>query len=329
MPFDADDDLVEACSIEEQDLRGLSETSIQRRHIQLRRITTKIRTDLYRRRPSSSNDMDGLEARTAKVLGELDDWRLAIPGLGVCRSVYETDQWRDLNYYRERLKCVRALIQPDRIAQVTGSQLESHLDDCLKASMGITRCYQELRASDRLVMNWSCVHDIMSAGFSVLYCGLTWYDSVRSRQQWEQQSCPALIEEAIRACVDMLAYISEEWRVVGKHLGVFRTLASRVLGLLGQQQPQHAFHQPSSLLVPPALGAPGLEPAGGSEFQALGAEEVGEANIELWASERGNMAGGLSEVLMGPVSEAFTIDGMDWQDFDWTNFDWQAILSTG
>lgn len=320
MPFDADDDLIETHSIDEQDIRGLSETSIQRRHIQLRRITTKIRTDLYRRRiPTSKGDHD-LEERAAKVLEELDDWRLNISGLGVSRSAYETDQWRDLNYYRERLKCFRALLQPDRITRMTVSQLELHLDDCLKASMGITRCYQELRASDRLVMNWSCVHDIMSAGFSALYCSLTWYDSIRSQQQWVLD-CSALVDESIRTCIDMLGYISEEWRIVGKHLDVFRTLASRVLGLLGQQ-PQHDF--PSSLLMPSLEVR--LEP-GGSEFHALGAEEVGEANIELWATEKANS--GLSGVLMGPVSEAFTIDGLDWQDFDWTNFDWQSILSTG
>lgn len=239
-----------------------------------------------------------------------------MPSLGVARSAYETEQWRDLNYYREKLKCFRALLQPERISNMGETLLQMHLDGCLKAAFGITRSYQQLRASDKLIMNWSCVHDIMSAGLSVLYCGLTWYDSARV-QQGGSLAGPELVEEAIRACIDMLSYVSAEWQIVGNHLRVFKALATRVLALI------HQHHQPLDPSIQMEPGASGL-------FNDDGAE-VGEAmdNTHLsWAGADRDYSD-LSGALMGPVSEAFTLDGLDWQDFDWINFDWQSILSTG
>ncbi|KAL3454593.1 hypothetical protein BJX65DRAFT_301229 [Aspergillus insuetus] len=53
LPIDADDDLIDAGTTGEQQTRGYSEVSFQLRQISLRKITSRIRTQLYRA-PSSS-----------------------------------------------------------------------------------------------------------------------------------------------------------------------------------------------------------------------------------------------------------------------------------
>ena len=106
LPVDADDDLIESGLMQEQTLRGHSEVSIQLRQIQLRKITSRIRAGIYHSGESS------LDSSLEEALGVLDQWRGAFPTIPDPRNVYETLEWRDLNYYRELLSLYRAVALP-------------------------------------------------------------------------------------------------------------------------------------------------------------------------------------------------------------------------
>ncbi|KAJ3546092.1 hypothetical protein NM208_g2186 [Fusarium decemcellulare] len=220
-PIDADDDLIESGNIDAQLLRGMSEVSAQLRQIRLRKITSMIGTRLYRTTANRShcdlrNTVDG-------ILHNLQMWHDEFPVLAEPRNIYEHVHWRDLNYYRERLKCFRLLM----LARKDRSD-EGCLKNCYEAAAQVALLYQSIRTSDKLIMNWTCVHDMMSAGFTNLYCGIIQRDSAREEGfvSWGIRALD--IRYTTGVILDTLSYIAEKWPPVENHAHVFRTLACRV-----------------------------------------------------------------------------------------------------
>lgn len=217
--------MIETGKIESQCLRGLSEVSAQLRQIHLRQITAKISTKLYR--PTASIRYNDLCIAVKDLLGELDEWRSEFPILTEPRNIYESIQWRDLNYFRERLKCFRLLFI--KVDHTSSSDRIVSLDRCHEAAAQIAWLYQSMRASDKLIMNWTCVHDMMSAGFTNLYCGIALRDIAQDDAtvgEWSSRSNN--IQKTTSAVVDTLSYIAERWPSVKKHAHVFKALATRV-----------------------------------------------------------------------------------------------------
>ena len=77
-------------------------------------------------------------------------------------------------------------------------------------------------------MNWTCVHDMMSAGFTDLYCGIVQRDNAQEEEHgnWAQRALN--IQQTTSAIIDILSYIAVKWPLVETHVHMFRTLAGRV-----------------------------------------------------------------------------------------------------
>ncbi|KAM5353737.1 hypothetical protein ACJ41O_000387 [Fusarium nematophilum] len=224
------------------------------------------------------------------VVTRLDHWCNLYPLLHQPRSVYESKHWRDLNYARERLRCFRflVLLEKRRNKEITGPG--SCLDLCLKAASQVASLYQQIQGTDKLVMNWTCVHDLLNAGFTVLYCGLVYGESDRvwndSMELWTQVR--HLVLDSIDSVLGTLTHISGRWNVVEKHLRVFKTLAGRVSDAI----------QTRNSLVEHMLG------------MQQGAE-MGDPVLGTWESAIG-----------------FPDDVIDLENVDWSHVDWEAILGS-
>jgi hypothetical protein len=291
LPVDADDDLIESRKEEDQILRGSSEVAAQLRQIRLRRITARIGTQVYRHVPSRQPHqlLEAVEA----VDADLAQWRTEFPLLAEPRTVYETAQWRDLNYFRERLKLYRLLVLAGGgLEGARGSgTLAANVANALHAAEQITTLYQSLRTADKLILNWTCVHDMMSAGFSTLCCGIA---------QRQLSTVATDTSDTIRAVIGILEHIAERWLPVRNHLEAFRTLAARVA-----ESDQHAVRGepvPTSTTTTAAVGY------GGNGPEAVGGE--------------GAFAGG---AMWDAAMAAFLDAPLDLGNIEWGAIDWDAM----
>lgn len=246
--------------MEAQLLRGTSEVSAQLQQIRLRQITTKIGTSLYRQF-SRLHAVD-LVAAVNNIETELAQWRKDFPVLPKPRNPYESAQWRDLNYFRERLHCSRFLVLSAKGPGDSNDhdQLTGNLKTTITTTGEIADLYQELRSAEKLVLNWTCVHDMMSVGFSTLYCGITYGKMARAGQLPIQSlsNIEVDISKTIGTTVATLEYIAQKWPTVKRHFEVFQALAERVFAFIHQvQELESRFASAGSTEAGPSTSAPG------------------------------------------------------------------------
>lgn len=167
---------------------------------------------------------------SSHVIARLNHWRDGFPLLHEPCSVYESKHWRDLNYSRERLRCFRFLFLLEKARKKASFGPGSCLDLALEAASQVASLYHQIKRSSKLVLNWTCVHDVLNAGFTVLYCGLIYGESDRAWsdtvETWTKVR--SLVLDSITSITDTLSHVAEHWDVVEKHLLVFKTLAGRV-----------------------------------------------------------------------------------------------------
>ncbi|KAH6679899.1 fungal-specific transcription factor domain-containing protein [Plectosphaerella plurivora] len=300
LPVDADDDLIESRREEDQMLRGPSEVAAQLHQIGLRRITARIGTQLYRQMPSRTPR--DLQAAVSAIEADLDHWREMFPVVAEPRTVYETSQWRDLNYFRERLKCYRLLVLTggDPEDGHGNGSLASNLTRALHDADQIARLYQSLHTADKLILNWTCVHDMMSAGFSTLCC------SIALRQL--SATMPGT-SETILAVIGILEYIAERWAPVRSHLEAFRSLARRVA-----ESDQQGVHQNE----PRAFTTTAVTNAAG-----FGTDEAGPDTAVDGFGGEGAFAGGAN--MWDAAMAAFLDAPLDLDSIEWGAIDWGAM----
>lgn len=271
----------------------MSEVSAQLRQIQLRQITSKIGTRLYR--TTSDQRRSDLQAGVEEIVDELDDWRGKFPLVLEPRNIYESPEWRDLNYFRERLKCFRLLM----LAKSDQDAAAASLDQCHQATSQIAILYRSMRANDKLIMNWTCVHDMMSAGFTNLYCSIVQRDITRYINEVSASDVSSSIQRTTAAIIDTLSYISEKWPSVKKHASVFKALASRVEDSI---RPTEKLAQ--VIEVSPVIGTSAEDTVGRSQR-----ESGVDHHAEMWDA----------------AMVAFLDEPLDLGNIDWGSVDWDSM----
>jgi hypothetical protein len=286
-------------------LRGTSEVAAQLRHIRLRQITTKIGTRLYRQ--SSNRGAVDLQSTVSDIVSDLDRWRLSFPVLSQPRNAYETSEWRDLNYSRERLKCYRLLVLTTRRQEHTnnGGLATENLRHAVDAASQIAILYRALRTADKLILNWTCVYDMMSAGFTALYCVIALRQlsqEAESSGRHPADTAPD-ISEMINAIIDTLQYIVVKWPTVNRHCQAFKALTQRVFAS-GQQQSSHGAvgveSQAGSVMAPNAVFSDDNGPLRETPFS--GSADVWDAALAAFLDEPLNM-----------------------ENIEWGAIDWDAV----
>lgn len=299
LPVDADDDLVESGNGDAQILRGMSEVTAQLRQIHLRQISSKIGSRIYRK--PATHDLGALEIAVVGILSELDHWRDSFPLILKPQSAYETLHWRNLNYYRERLKCFRPLALLGK-----GGNIQAHiaaLKACQEASGQVAMLYQTIRASDKLILNWTCVHDMMSAGFTLLYCGLAQAEASRRQEMlpedWERQL--SHMRSMTECIIDTLSHISEGWATVSTHTKVFKGLACQVADSMRSADPATIDGSRVQDIANSHLGTEGT--------QGIGHDTGCGHQADVWDA----------------AMVAFLNEPLDLGSIDWGAVDWDAM----
>jgi hypothetical protein len=279
----------------------MSEVSAQLRQIRLRQITSKIITRLYRK--GSILDTHALHGAVENILADLDQWRNSFPLLMPARNAYETLQWRELNYYRERLKCFRPLVLAKHDYALETSK--TYLDSCQQAVEEVAFLYQAMRASEKLVLNWTCVHDMMSAGFTLLYCGLVRQEIARRGESMgvstDEQS--TRIWTTTEIIMDTLSHIARRWRTVEKHVQVFKALADRVADSLQSATSEASRVGPRATNI---IYSPG----------------------GYWDGQAGHQAEMWDAAVVAFLNEPLDLGNIDWGAVDWDAVELSSIDQT-
>ena len=158
----------------------ITEMSIFIVFIELRRISSRIHTTFYTRRPAVFN-ADSQHARTrslghvyvdfVRFKSELDTWRLTVPTFGDPRSLYERPDWHDFMYHKDMLLLTRGAIHslPTPLS-LTSSSTRQLLNACYTSAARVIQLYGDLMDKRAITWTRSYFQVIFTAGLTVTYC---------------------------------------------------------------------------------------------------------------------------------------------------------------
>ncbi|KAM0255493.1 hypothetical protein ACHAQJ_005722 [Trichoderma viride] len=218
-----------------------SEVAVLIRQAQLRKISAKVRENLYARR-SATNASFQAKAEVATLLNtELEQWHIVhaeISTISHSPCIFHTREYMDVNFYREKLFIFSTLVVP------TGQEAHSFKPDvtylrlCLDPAVQIIFLYQTLLAKGIKTTLWTWIQDILRSGFMILYCGihisniLSSHDEIVSSFATSQIPEPSSILKALDDCRQMLKDISLKWIAVTPHWVAFDRLSCEVRKLI-------------------------------------------------------------------------------------------------
>ncbi|KAF9761634.1 hypothetical protein IL306_003755 [Fusarium sp. DS 682] len=155
-----------------------------------------------------------------------------------------------------------------------------------------------MRFNDNLILNWTCVHDMMSAGFTNLYCGIARRDVARNDNMtaclWHKKW--STIHSTTLAVLDVLSYIADKWPTATTHVRVFEALAARV----AQSMEPNPFDTTNTVLRPTAA------------VRSSGTEDA-----SLWDTDFGRYAEMWDAALAAFLDEPLDLGNIDWGAVDW------------
>ncbi|KAK5987468.1 Pyrimidine pathway regulatory 1-like protein [Cladobotryum mycophilum] len=217
-----------------------SEVSVLNRQAQLRRISTKVRAELYTRRDLAQVEFQTRAEIANRLSAELEQWRVLHAECSITpysKCIFETREYMDVNYYRERMFIYSALVVP------TGSELHAFRPDvhylrlCLEPAVQIIFLYQVMLQKGIQTTLWTLVQDILRSGFMTLYCGIHISNILSDCEKIGSPTAPNLPEpsvliKALDDCRQMLRDISLKWTAVSPHWVAFDRLAGEVKQLI-------------------------------------------------------------------------------------------------
>lgn len=158
----------------------ISEMSIFIVFIELRRISSRIHTTFYTRKPTIPN-VDSQHSRSQsqghvyvdymRFKSELDAWRLTLPTFSNPRSLYERPDWHDFMYHKDMLLLTRGTIlslpTPLSLSSTSTRQL---LGACYTSAARVIQLYGDLMDKKAITWTRSYFQVIFTAGLTMTYC---------------------------------------------------------------------------------------------------------------------------------------------------------------
>jgi hypothetical protein len=147
-----------------------------------------------------------------------------------------------MQYHRERMSLYRGLVLTSMKGTIRPA--EQYLHRCLEAASQVVAAYRALSNSDRLLLHWTCVNDILLSGFTVLYCSLHLSQSsqaLASPNHPLDEDLFSSIQDTVNFCLAILQHIAKAWKSVQYHLALFQKLSNEVIQLTSSPQnvPDH------------------------------------------------------------------------------------------
>ncbi|KOS20598.1 putative transcriptional regulatory protein [Escovopsis weberi] len=232
-----------------------SDVSVLNRQAQLRRISAKVRDELYTRRGAGGRVgfLERVEV-AQRLSAELEQWRALHAECSTTpysKCIFETREYMDVNYFRERMFIYSALVVPADAELHAFRPDVKYLRLCLEAAVQIVVLYQLMLQRGIQTTLWTWVQDALRSGFMILYCGIhisnifSDYHKVNSPTAPNVPE-PAMIIQALDDCRKMLKDISHKWAAVNPHWAAFDRLSGQVKKLIESlSRPDTAADQPA------------------------------------------------------------------------------------
>ncbi|KAL7786678.1 fungal-specific transcription factor domain-containing protein [Trichoderma ceciliae] len=218
-----------------------AEVAVLNRQAQLRRISAKVREQLYARRDATNASFQAKAEAAALLSSELEQWRIVhaeISTIPHSPCIFHTREYMEVNFYREKLFIFSTLVVPTGQAVHLFKPDVAHLRHCLDPAVQIIFLYQTLLARGVKTTLWTWIQDILRSGFMILYCGihisniLNGQDEAASSIATSQIPEPSSIIKALDDCRQMLKDISLKWTAVTPHWVAFDRLSCEVRKLI-------------------------------------------------------------------------------------------------
>ncbi|KAJ8111167.1 hypothetical protein OPT61_g6173 [Boeremia exigua] len=186
LPVNAYDDHIATAVIQDLDsmyqLEGtaITEMSIFIVFIELRRISSRIHTMFYTRRPTDStsenwyigiHSIGHIHVKFMRFKSELDAWRVTVPTFSSPRSLYERPDWHDFMYHKDMLLLTRgALHSLPTPLTLSSSSTRELLITCYVSAARVVQLYADLMDKKAITWTRSYFQVIFTAGLTVTYC---------------------------------------------------------------------------------------------------------------------------------------------------------------
>jgi hypothetical protein len=238
LPVNQHEDQLEAGNVQESE--DFTEVSTLIRHVLLRRLGTNARTALNALRSSSSE----IKSQAAKDWNsQLQNWYDTSIVKIAPANAYETSEYLDINFHRERMKILSYLVLPmdskNSITSVTDLWQYMH------SAHNILAAYQKQTKDGHLILNWTCVQDALKSGFGILYCAI----SIPEQRLREDNAGGLLRSELdtlvapLQMCSEVLGHITAQWHTVQRHANAFQQMSEAVLELIARSTRIHTREQ--------------------------------------------------------------------------------------
>ncbi|KAJ4245468.1 hypothetical protein NW762_013977 [Fusarium torreyae] len=229
IPMNQEDDKIEAG---EPEVPGIyTEVTNLVRHTLLRRLGTNARTALNRLSRQKAPLADQIDA-TRIWTDALEAWYNSSIVKPIPTNAYETKEYLDINFHRERMKFLSYLVLPSD-AQDNTASIEHSWQYTLSAYQ-ILLAYQKQFDNGFLVPNWTYVQDVLKSGFGILYCAVG-IPEQRRRNDEGVSLLPSELDtivNALKLCGETLSKITTEWQTVQRHANAFVQMSEAVLELI-------------------------------------------------------------------------------------------------
>ena len=266
--------------------RDYTEVSLLIRHSLLRQLGTGARTQLLAPNTYTPEAIYRKEWALLQLINELEEWRTSSVITPYPTNSYETVEYFDVNFHRERIKLFSALILPNNADSQQFTPKIEHCLQCLLSAAQIISSYQSLSRSGLLVTNWTYVQDILKSGFIILSCGVQIPKALRQNQaeasKFHTRDLLAM-SEAIKSCREILVMISAQWQTVNPHRIAFEKLSEEVSKLLEKslQQSRSALEGNSDQGASPSLAFQWDFDLFDSALDMQPMEDIGFTDVEL------------------------------------------------
>lgn len=208
----------------------ITEMSIFIVFIELRRISSRIHTTFYARKPVASKadshfigvqSIGHIYVTFLRFKSELDAWRLIVPTFSDPRSLYERPDWHDFMYHKDMLLLTRgALHSLPNPLKLSSSSTQELLSTCYTSAACVIRLYADLMEKRAITWTRSYFQVIFTAGLTVTYCinlGILTHISHDPQDQTEAI-------DTIARCAKLLNYFKDQMPDAGSFAVVFDIL---------------------------------------------------------------------------------------------------------
>lgn len=256
LPINQDDDKIVAGELEAPG--KYTEVTNLVRHTLLRRLGTNARIALNRLSRQKASIADQIE--TARTwTGALESWYNSSIVKPTPTNAYETKEYLDINFHRERMKFLSYLVLPSDTQEATASI--EHLWQYTLSAYQILLAYQKQSSDGFLAPNWTYVQDVLKSGFGILYCAV----GIPQQRRRNNEGAGLLRSEldtvvnALKLCGETLSQITAQWKTVKRHANAFIQMSQAVLELVASTTQDATRDQPQA-------GTCGAAPADAEEI---------------------------------------------------------------